>query len=157
MSVCSYRATISLRLQKHRRKTHKTGTLQWTDMVSHRRTSQDGKEQELSFTWQCSRNAWSSAWGWIMSQSKVYEWESRWQSNMGNAAVGVYCTLPAQVKQVAEAFFRQLEEVSCLKTLGLDICWKGKMVFKNHILQVPEHAGNKAKVAGGLRGWTSSF
>jgi len=71
---------------------------------------------------------------------------------VSDTAEGVYYTLPEQVKEVDEAFFRQLEEASCLKTLGLDTCRKGRMIFKNHILHVPEHAQNKAKVAGGLLG-----
>lgn len=95
-------------------------------------------------------NAWSSAWVQMMSQSKVYESGLRQQTNAGDIAVGVYYTLRDQVKEIDEAFFRQLEEASCLKTLGLGICWKGRMILKNHILQVPEHAENKVKVAGSL-------
>ena len=97
-------------------------------------------------------NAQSSARGQMMSQSKVYESGLRWQTYVGDIAVRVHYTLPDQVKEVDEASLRQLEEASCLKTPGLGICWKGNMTFKNHILQVPEHAGNKAKVAGCLTG-----
>lgn len=88
------------------------------------------------------------------ASQKVYESGLIQQTYVCNVAAGAYYTLPDQVKEIDETFFRQLEEASCLKTLGLGICCKGRMIFKNYILQVPEHAGNKGQEAGCLPGWT---
>lgn len=55
--------------------------------------------------------------------------------------MGVYYTLSSHI-EVDEAF-RQLEKVSYLNTMDLGNCWKGRMISKNCILQVPEDAGSK--------------
>lgn len=76
-----------------------------------------------------------------------------WQIYAGDIAVGVYYTLPSNVK-VDEAFFRLLEKASCLNTTDLGIFWKGSMIFKNCILQVPKHAGNKV---GRMLAWMNKM
>jgi len=69
-SACSCRATISSGPWKHGGIAHTTQLPQRVD------TGQDGEEAKQPLTREHCRDAWRSAWGWVMSQLTAYGSES---------------------------------------------------------------------------------
>ena len=70
-------------------------------------------ERKLPFMAESGRNTWSSAWGRTTSQLRAEgSWSTLWW-------VDVCYGAPDEEEEVDEAFFRQLEEASCLQALVL--------------------------------------
>lgn len=67
---------------------HRTGVLLWMDTGSSGGADQDSKEWESPFVCENGWNAWSSAWGQVMSQLRAHGRVKR-QTNMGDIGVCV--------------------------------------------------------------------
>lgn len=112
--TCSCRATVLLRSQRWGVIAHTAGMLYWIDTGSLRRACQESTCHVIWLQWECME----ICLGVDQEPAQSLQVKVKGHTNMTDIVVRI-CHSPPDKGEVAEAFFRHLEEASHLHVLVL--------------------------------------